>query len=344
MATVSIYGVTCTVNAITTLITSALISTPAAVAFDAAGNLYSGQYGNNDINIMPAATAAVFGVSCTQNTFKTLWTTSLTLPLGVSFDPAGNLYITNYGGSNHLMVLPKASGTIFGHSVTANTLYTLATGLTAQRAARMDSAGNLWALSGTTLSVIPVSTGTLFGVSVTANTLTSVITSGLTLADDLCFDSAGDIYIADYSAAKIWVLPVATGTIFGQSVTANTLHSLGAVTGASGCCMDPAGNLYIGSAGGSNTVQVISATTTTLYGVSCTANTMKTLISVGAASSYVSLDSAGNLYIGGNGIIYVLAAAAWPPVPSYTGAASQAVAFATSASVPVSSAFLSFFP
>src|ERR1039458_9573557 len=116
MTSVNIYGVACTVNAVTTLVSSALMSTPCSIVFDTSDSLYAGSSGNNNINIMPAATATVFGVSCAQNTFKTLWSTGLTDPLGLCFDAAGNLYITNYG-STTVMVLPKATGTIFGHSV-----------------------------------------------------------------------------------------------------------------------------------------------------------------------------------------------------------------------------------
>jgi len=340
MATVSIYGVTCTVNAVTTLVTSALLSTPCAVVFDAAGNLYTGQAGNNDVNILPAATATVFGVACTINTLETLLSSGLDLPQGLCFDTAGNLYIGNSTGAN-VKVLPKASGTIFGHTVVANTLYTLASSVTALEVVNIDATGNIWVLysTGTKLGVIPVSTGTLFGVSVTANTFTTILSTGITQGIDLCIDAAGNVYIADYSANVVWVLPVATAPIFGVSCTINTLTSLGTFAHANGICMDAAGNLYVSC---TTDLKVISKTTTTLYGVACTANVITILIAT--TRGHLGIDSAGNIYIGGSGALLVLAAAAWPPVPSYTGAASQAVAFATSASVPVSSAFLSFFP
>src|ERR1039458_2571464 len=222
MATVSIFGHTCTVNAVTTLKSGSPLVAPESIAFDSAGNLYAGNGGSAVLSIMPAATGTVFGVSCTINTLKTLWSTGLSIPQGVCTDSAGNLYIADSGNAK-IFVLPKATGTIFGHSVTVNTLYTLST-VTGPITVDMDSAGNLWVLSNNgiqyLLSVIPVSSGTLFGVGVTANTLCTILSSGMSYPNDLCFDSAGNISISDYSASCVYVLPKATGTILGVPFTA----------------------------------------------------------------------------------------------------------------------------
>ena len=53
---------------------------------------------------------------------------SLSSANGLAFDSFGDLFIANYGNGT-VSVMPHASGTIFGVSVTADTLATFASGL-----------------------------------------------------------------------------------------------------------------------------------------------------------------------------------------------------------------------
>ena len=96
---------------------------------------------------------------------------ALSTPQRLAFDQAGNLYITSFL-NNTVSVLPKASGTLFGMSVTANTLATLVSGLDRPAGLGLDQAGNLYIANFTaatgpnvngTISVLPKASGTLFG-------------------------------------------------------------------------------------------------------------------------------------------------------------------------------------
>ena len=146
----------------------------------------------------------------------------------VAFDPAGNLYESEFNGN--VNVWPTTSGTIFGKTVTAGQANTLVT-LNNTTAIAFDSAGDLFISNDDGASGGPspssrTSNGTIFGQSVTANTLTTLV-AGLDDPQGLAFDPAGNLYYATQNG--ISVLPQANGTIFGQSVTADTPTSL--VTG-----------------------------------------------------------------------------------------------------------------
>ena len=68
---------------VTTFVGSGL-SAPVALAFDAAGNLYVANYGNNTISkVTPAGAVSTFVSS------------GLNDPMGLAFDAAGNLYVAN---------------------------------------------------------------------------------------------------------------------------------------------------------------------------------------------------------------------------------------------------------
>ncbi len=95
--------------------------------------------------------------------------------MGLAFDAAGNLYIAN--GDGAIYVLPTTSGTLFGQSVSADTVTTIAAGLGEPTDLAFDPAGNLYIANYEgTISVLPETSGTLFGQSVSADTVAAVAT------------------------------------------------------------------------------------------------------------------------------------------------------------------------
>ncbi len=234
----------------------------------------------------------------------------------VAFDTAGNLYESEFNGN--VNVWPTTSGTIFGQAVTAGQANTLVT-LNNTPAIAFDSAGDLFisndeGASGGSISVLPAANGTIFGQSVAANTLTTLV-GGLDNPLGLAFDSAGNLYYATQNG--ISVLPQANGTIFGQSVTADTPSSL--VTGLTQggfLALDPAGDLFytdIGNqVGGAATVNVLSQSTTTIFGQSVTTDTPATLVSGLTDAAGLSVDTLGNLYVNYYGTVAVLSSSSSP--------------------------------
>ena len=151
-------------------------------------------------------------------------------PFGLAFDSAGNLYIAE-PAAGAVAVLPKTTTTLFGVSVTANIPAPLAF-FPGPFGLAFDSSGDLFVADGSGgISVLPASTTTLFGVAVTANI--PALLASVPLPVGLAFDSAGNLYVSHASAhgplslaGAVSVLPKASGSLFGTSVTANTLTTL----------------------------------------------------------------------------------------------------------------------
>ena len=214
------------------------LSVPIGLAFEA-GDLYITNTNtapptaiNNTVSVFPEHNGTLFGVPVTRHVLTTVFS-GLSTPMGLAFDHGGNLYVANVQNGT-VSVLPKASGTLFGVAVTKNTPATVVSALSSPQRLAFDQAGNLYITSflGNTVSVLPKASGTLFGKSVTENALATLV-SGLDRPGGLALDHAGNLYIANFTAATgpnvngtISVLPKASGTLFGKSVTKNTPATL----------------------------------------------------------------------------------------------------------------------
>ena len=76
--------------------------TPMGLAFDAAGNLYVANHGNNTISkVTPAGAVSTFVSS------------GLDCPDGLAFDAAGNLYVANNGNNTISKVTPAGAVSTF---------------------------------------------------------------------------------------------------------------------------------------------------------------------------------------------------------------------------------------
>ncbi len=276
------------------------LNEPTGLAFDQAGNLYIANIGDGTISVLPKTSGTLFGRSVTADTAARI-VSGLSEPDAVAFDPAGNLYIADYVDST-VLVFPRTSGTIFGHSVTADTVTTIASGLDNPDGLAFDPAGNLYIanLYAGTVSVLPKSGGTLFGQSVSADTVATIASTGDTAAG-LAFDPAGNLYVADEEGGTVSVLPKTSGTLSGHSVTADTLATIvSGLNGPAGLAFDQAGNLYIAIIG-DGTISVLPKTSGTLFGHSVSADTVATVAAGLSDPIEVTLepafDQAGNLYI-----------------------------------------------
>ena len=149
---------------------------------------------------------------------------------------------------------------------------------------------------------IPGTTGTQWGQSMTAGDVYEIAGKGvggpyavLTHPQGLAFDAAGDLYIADTWDNRIQELAAASGTQWGQSMTAGDMYTVaGSSSGQSGTsgdggpaasallyappgiAVDSSGDLYIGD-GGNNRIQEVAAVTGTQWGQSMTTGDMYTI-------------------------------------------------------------------
>lgn len=149
---------------------------PSALAFDAAGNLYVANAGNNTVSkVTPGG-----GVTQFANGFS--------YPMGLAFDAAGNLYVANYLGNTVSKVPPGGGGSTF------------ASGFNGPVGLAFDAAGNLYVANrnGGTVS------------KVTSGGSVTVFASGLTSPYALAFDTAGNLYVSS-SATTVSKIPSGGG-------------------------------------------------------------------------------------------------------------------------------------
>jgi sugar lactone lactonase YvrE len=204
------------------------------------GNLWVAS--TDAVVVLSASSGTVFGVGVTADQPTTI-ISSLYSPTAVAFDSSGDLFVSD-SSSGTVSVLPTASGTVFGTSVTADTLATLASGFQDPVSLAFDTQGNLYISDNGIgiLSVLPIADGTVFGTPVTADSLTT-LDAELNGPWDLAFDPAGNLYLVD--GFGVDALSNVSGSLFGTSVPADTLTPLNLEVGAIGIAFDGSGNLLM---------------------------------------------------------------------------------------------------
>ena len=300
---ITVFGQSVPINTIATLTAGTGLSLPFGFASDADGNLYvSNLYGT--ITVIPTSTGILFGQSVTANVAATLNAAAQSGDSrGIAFDAAGNLYL-----SQGNTVIPRVSGILFGQSVTANVAVRLNAleRVNCYQGITFDAAGNLYEVGCSTdiVEVLPRVSGTLFGQSVTANVAVALnAATGLNLPYGVTFDSSGNLFITNGSRTtnSLTVLPITSGTLFGQSVTANVAVTLNASAGIfqpDNIIFDAAGNLFT-TLSNAGKLFVIPRTSGTTYGQSVTANVAVEL-SAATGLRYptgIVSDALGNIYI-----------------------------------------------
>jgi RHS repeat-associated protein len=261
--------------------TSALLNEPWGLTLDGSGDLFIADLGNNRVQEVPAASGTQFGISMTASDMYTVAGSAagtsgsagdggpatsalLSSPGSVQADHAGNLYISD-SQNFRVQEVPAASGTQWGQSMTASDMYTV----TGQAGA-----------------------STYSGDGGPAASARFISPAGLGL------DAAGDLYIADGYVNVIRELPAATGTQWGQAMTAGDIYTVagnpavagtggsagdgGPATSAdlnnpSGVTVDAAGDLFIADTF-NNRLQEVPVSSGTQWGQSMTAGDMYTVI------------------------------------------------------------------
>ena len=222
--------------------TAAQVNGPSGMVFDASGNLYIADTLNHAIRVINSVGGTYFNVVMVPNSIYTVAGTlgasgsagdtgpgvaaSLNAPRKVSFDSTGNLFIADTG-NDRIRVLNKTGGTYFNVVMTADNIYTVA--------------------------------GTNTGLSGDGAAATAAQMSG---PADIAFDSAGNLYIADFGNSRIRAVNKTSGTYYGVVMTANSIYTVAGTTaglsgdgatataaqvsGPLGVALDTSSNLFIG--------------------------------------------------------------------------------------------------
>jgi len=195
-------------------------SSPAAVAFDAAGNIYVADAGNSAVKRISAVDGSITNVG---GSF------AFNYPTGVAVDAAGNVYVADQG-----------AGVVYEAPVNGDTPFAIGGAFFGPNALALDAAGNLYVTDGSagTVSEIPGATGSS---SVTLGTGFGELTA-------ITVDPAGNIYVVDGSASLVYKL--SANNYFPVPVNASFLFP-------TGVAVDAAGNVFVSDAD-ANTLYEVS--------------------------------------------------------------------------------------
>jgi hypothetical protein len=324
--------------------TSAELQQPRGVAVDGAGNLVIADYGNYRVRVVAASTGTFYGQSMTAGDIYTVagdgnpygfsgdggpaTSAELSFPQAVAVDGAGNLLIADTV-NDRVRVVAAATGTLFGQSMTAGDIYTVAgdgtggysgdggpatsTELDAPRGVAVDGAGNL-VIADTAnyrVRVVAAATGTFYGQSMTAGDVYTVAGDGpggfsgdggpATSAElepqGVAVDGAGNLVIADLGNDRVRVVAAATGTFYGQAMTAGDIYTV-AGNGTYG---------YSGDGGPATSAELFNPTAVAVDGagnlvIADTRNYRVRVVAAATGTFYGQAMTAGDIYtVAGNG-------------------------------------------
>ena len=161
------------------------VSTPFALAFDPAGNLYVTNSGDNTVEkFSPTGMGSVFA--------------DLTGPRGLVIDALGNLYVSTANDTIE-KIAPDGTASVFASS-----------GLSGVLGLAMDAAGNIFAANSANNTVEKFSP---------AGVASLYASTSLALVDSLAIDRRGNLFVGDFlSGAVEEITPSRTQTVFAATV------------------------------------------------------------------------------------------------------------------------------
>jgi len=173
------------------------------MAFDASGNLWAGDYANSQVlEYTPAQLAA--GGTPTPHVVITSNSGSIQSPLGMAFDPSGNLWVSNQGNS-HLVEFTPAQLAAGGNPAPHVDLAPTAThSLSDPYGVAFDANGNLWVSNNG-------SPGTIVRFDASQLTTSGNPTPAASIAgssagsgpEGLAFDFSGGLWVADNGSNEL---------------------------------------------------------------------------------------------------------------------------------------------
>ena len=291
--------------------TSAELATPAAVALDAAGNLYIADHDNNRVRKVDATTGTITtvagnGTAGYSGDGGAATNAKLNFPVGIALDSAGDIFITD-NVDNTVREISATTGII---TTVISNESTPSPGFNGPVGIAIDGSGNLFIADTGNHRVVKLTIGSGTISTVAGNGAAGssgdggpATSAALNYPAGVTLDSAGNLYINDALSNNIRKVSAATGiisTVAGDG-TAGYSGDGGAAVDAEindpgGVAVDSAGNLYIPDASNS-VVREVSPLTFPSTAVASSSATQNLLLQTTAAetiSSFTVPVSQGN--------------------------------------------------
>ncbi len=307
--------------------TGASFYEPIGTALDAAGNVYVADYANNLIRKITSAgvvtTLAGSGTAGFANGTGTA--ASFYLPFGVAVDAIGNVYVADRSNNMVRMITPSGVVSTLAGSGTAGSANGTGSAATFNQplGVAVDAYGNVFVADyGNSLirEITPGGVVTTFAGSGAVGYADGTGTAAIFYnPSGLAFDPSGNLYVVDHynnmirkitSAGVVTTLAGATTAGFADGTGTSARFSTPTTVAT-----DAAGNVYVADYGNNRIRKITPAgVVTTLAGT----GTASAVNGAGSVATFknpygVSLDAAGNIYLGdfGNNLIRKIATTAF---------------------------------
>ena len=296
----------------------AQLNLPCGIAFDSSGKLYIADYYNNRIRQISAGTIATVagkGTPGFSGDNGAATSAQLNNPYALGADPAGNLYIADYGNDRIRKVaagvITTAAGSgASGFSGDGGTA--VGAQLDYPRGVAVDSSGNVYAADTANSRVRKIAGGVIAtvagnGTAGFAGDGGQAASAQLNQPGAVLVDASGNLYISDSGNNRIRKVSAA-GVIstFAGNGTAGFGGDSGKATAAqlnqpAGMAFDSAGDLYIADLGNSRIRKISAAgTITTVAG-----NGIPGFTGDGGFAATAELDQPSAVAVDSTGILYI---------------------------------------